>query len=146
MDQKTYLTTRVDNQINWYNKRSTTNQNRYKLLKAIIIIVSVSIPVLAGMITGEDDWLKILVGVFGVIIAGIEGILSLFKFQDLWLQYRLVAEMLEREKVIFLTQSGPYEQNPSAFNLFVTRAESIMVNENQSWSESQKKEDTTQLN
>ena len=142
MDQKTYLIERVDDQISWYNKKSKINQTRYKSLKTIVIIVSVSIPVLAGMISDGDNWLKIVVGICGASIAGVEGILSLFKFQDLWLQYRLTAEMLEREKIIFLTGSGPYENSSSAFKNFVINAESIMGNENQTWLENQQKENT----
>jgi len=140
MDQKTYLNSRVDDQINWYSKKSKAYQNRYKLLKIIVILVSVSIPFLSGMIRGEDDWLKIAVGIGGVLIALIEGVLALFRFQDLWLQYRLTAEMLQREKVIFLTQSGPYHNNPSAFQQFVQRVEAIMSSENQSWVDSLKQE------
>ncbi|MFT7603395.1 MAG: hypothetical protein ACI8VT_000962 [Saprospiraceae bacterium] len=133
MDQKTYLTDRVDDQINWYTTKSKFNQNRYKLLKTVIILVSVTIPFLAGLIKGEGDILKIAVGVGGILIAGFEGILSLYKYQDLWLQYRLTAEMLEREKILFVTEAGPYENNPVAFKQFVTQAESIMSAENKSW-------------
>jgi uncharacterized protein DUF4231 len=140
MDQKAYLSDRVDDQINWYSKKSKFNQNRYKLLKTIMILVSVTIPFLAGLIKGESDILKIAVGVGGILIAGIEGILSLYKYQDLWLQYRLTAEMLGREKILFITEAGQYENNPNAFKLFVKQAESIMGSENQAWLESQMKE------
>ena len=144
MDQKAYLSDRVDDQINWYSKKSKFNQNRYKLLKTIMILVSVTIPFLAGLIKGESDILKIAVGVGGIMIAGIEGILSLYKYQDLWLQYRLAAEMLEREKILFITETGQYENNPNAFKQFVKQAESIMGSENQAWLESQKKEDESE--
>lgn len=140
MDQETYLSKRVDDQINWYSKKSTTYKNRYKLLKTIVIFVSVSIPFLSGMIHGEEDWLKIAVGIGGVTIAMIEGVLALFQFQDLWLQYRLTAEMLQREKLIFLTQAGHYHNNSSAFPQFVQRIEGIMSSENQSWVDNLKQE------
>ena len=141
MDQKTYLAERIDDQINWYSAKSKTYQTRYKILKVIVIISSVTIPFLVGLITDETTYLKIIVGVIGVLIAAIEGILSLYKFQDLWLQYRMTAEMLQREKLIFLTNSGMYFNNKNAFQDFVRRSESIMSSENQAWVETQQKED-----
>jgi len=144
IDQKTYLSSRVDDQINWYNKKSTIYQNRYKFLKVLVIILSVSIPFLVGLIEGKDDYLKIVVGIGGVLIAMIEGVLSLFRYQDLWLQYRLTSETLQREKIIFLTQSGPYQNKAGAFQIFVKNAEAIMSGENQSWIDSQQKEEETE--
>ncbi len=141
MDQKTYLSDRIDDQINWYNKKSKTFQSRFKLLKVIVIIGSVTIPFLVGMIEDGTFNLKIIVGIIGVLIAAIEGILSLYKYQELWLQYRLASEMLQREKLIFLTNSGIYHENPNAFKDFVKRAETIMSSENQTWLEGQQKEE-----
>lgn len=140
MDQKTYLTERIDDQIKWFSNKSKTNQNRYKLLKLIVIIASVTLPFLVGFINDENDILKIIVGVIGVVIAGIEGILALYKYKDLWLQYRLTSEMLQREKLFFITQSGHYHKNENAFKDFVNRAESIMSSENQSWLENLQQE------
>jgi len=121
IDQKTYLSSRVDDQINWYNKKSAIYQNRYKFLKVLVIVLSVSIPFLVGLIEGANDYLKIVVGIGGVLIAMIEGILSLFRYQDLWLQYRLTSETLQREKILFLTQAGPYQNNTGTFQVFVSK-------------------------
>lgn len=143
MDQKTYLSDRIDDQINWYNKKSKIFQNRFKLLKVIVIIGSVTIPFLVGLIEDGTINLKIAVGIIGVAIAAIEGVLSLYKYQELWLQYRLASEMLQREKLIFLTGSGVYHNNPNAFKDFVQRSEAIMSSENQSWLEGQQKEEAS---
>jgi hypothetical protein len=144
MDQKTYLAERIDDQINWYSKKSKTFQTRYKTLKVVVIIGSVTIPFLVGLIEDGTANLKIAVGIIGIVIAAIEGILSLYKYQDLWLQYRLASEMLKREKIIFLTGSGPYKDNTEAFQHFVKRAESIMASENQSWLSGQQQEEETE--
>lgn len=141
MDQKTYLSERIDDQINWYNSKSKNYQTKYKVLKTIVIISSVSIPFLVGLITNEDSYFKIAAGILGIVIAAIEGILALYKYQDLWLQYRITSEMLQREKIIFLTNSGLYLNNKNAFKDFVRRSESIMSSENQSWIEIQQKEE-----
>ncbi len=142
MTEQDYLSQRVDDQMNWYSKKSTFNKNRYQLIKALVIIISASIPVLAIMITGNDEILKIAVGVAGVLIVALEGLLSLYKYKDIWLQYRLTAEMLGREKLFYLTGSGPYK-NSKNLQIFVERAEAIMSTENQSWLTNQLKDDDT---
>jgi hypothetical protein len=132
MTEQDYLSQRIDDQINWYSKKSTFNKNRYQLLKALVITISASIPVLAIAIKGDDDMLKMLVGIAGVLIVVIEGILSLYKYKDIWLKYRMTSELLNREKILYLTSSGPYKTNKK-LQSFVERAEAIMSEENKNW-------------
>ncbi len=136
MKEADYISSRIDQQIKWYDDKSSWNQKRYKFLKTLIIFFSVSIPFLTGLIgEGHPDlnfWLKIAVGAFGIIIAASEGILSLQKYQDNWMEYRNASETLQREKLLFLTQSGPYREHPNLQHL-VERIESFTANENKNW-------------
>ncbi|MDH3287817.1 MAG: DUF4231 domain-containing protein [Betaproteobacteria bacterium] len=43
-----YLEQRLDDQINWYSKKSAANQAAHKRLRLIEIIAAASIPLLAG--------------------------------------------------------------------------------------------------
>lgn len=140
MTEQDYLNQRIDDQINWYSKKSTFNKKRYQFIKALVIIISASIPVLAIMISGNDEILKIAVGVAGVLIVALQGLLSLYKYKDIWLQYRMTAEMLQREKLLYLTGSGSYK-NSKNLQTFVERAEAIMSTENQGWLTNQLKEE-----
>jgi uncharacterized protein DUF4231 len=132
MTEQDYLDQRIDDQIGWYSKKSTFNKKRYQFIKTLVIIISASIPVLAIMITGDDEILKIAVGVAGVSIVVLEGILSHYKYKDIWLKYRMTSEMLNREKILYLTSSGPYKTNKT-LQSFVERSETIMSTENQNW-------------
>ena len=142
-----YISQRIDDQIKWYSSKSRLNQQRYKRIKTLIIIISVSIPFLTGMI-GEDPvaafWLKIFIGLGGVFIAAGEGILSLQKYQDNWLEYRNAAETLKREKLLFQTQAGPYRDEATLQNL-VERVENFTQSENKNWLQyiKAKQEDTS---
>jgi hypothetical protein len=140
MTEQDYLDQRIDDQIGWYSKKSTFNKNRYQFIKTLVIIISASIPVLAIMITGDDQILKIAVGVAGVLIVVLEGILSHYKYKDIWLKYRMTSEMLNREKILYLTSSGPYKTNKT-LQSFVERSEAIMSTENQTWLTDQLKTD-----
>jgi hypothetical protein len=132
MNEQEYIKTRIDNQFEWYNNKSTINKNKYQSYKLIVIILSVSIPFMTGFITEDTAWLKIAVGLAGIIIAIVEGIQSLYKYQDNWLLYRTAAEFLTREKIFYTTKSGPYQDDTSLQKL-VARIESFTNKENEDW-------------
>ena len=136
MTVQNYLKERVDDQIDWYGKKSKFNQRWYKRLKSIAILCSVCIPFLTGFADRFGEGTIIIIGVLGVSIALIEGILSLNKYHELWLEYRKTAELLQREKILFATNSGPYQQEQKLTKL-VERCENIMGAENSSWFDTQ---------
>ena len=135
MKEQDYMSQRVDDQINWLEGKSAFNQKRYKFSKSIVIVASVSIPFMAGFIEDGDQATVMKLAIAGFIIALAEGLSSLHKFHENWIQYRGTAESLKREKIIFLTQSGIYRDNPDAFRDFVVAIEGILANENAKWQE-----------
>ncbi len=140
MDEQAYLKERVDDQIQWYDKRSTHNQGWYKSLRTTEIVLSILIPFLAGLLT-IDIVNKLIIGFFGVIIAIIAGVLSLYKFQENWLHYRTTSETLKHEKYLFVTRSGIYD-GEDRFSVFVEKIENIISKENLNWYEYVKKDKT----
>ena len=136
MDEKAYLRDRVDDQLNWLEKKSGESKRHYRRFKTVTIVVAVLIPFLTGLIDGEITGLmKIVVGLLGVVIAVSEGIPSLNKYHDLWIRYRATAEAVKREKIIYLTKSGKYEKATDPFRAFVVEIESILAEENSKWLE-----------
>ena len=70
-----YLEQRLDDQIKWYDKKSSANQAAYKRLRLIEIIAAATIPLLAGY-TQKSEYVGITIGVpiatpQGVLHAGI---------------------------------------------------------------------------
>ena len=47
MEEAEYLEQRLDDQINWYDKKSSANQAAFKRLRLIEIIAAAAIPLLA---------------------------------------------------------------------------------------------------
>lgn len=133
LDEQDYLKQRVKDQLDWFERKSAWNQKWYKRLKLAVIVFSVSIPLLVGFVEADMDWLKIGIGILGIIIAGIEGALSLYKFQDNWIQYRATAEALKRETYFYKTNSGEYRQAQAPFPLFVERIEAIIEGDTSNW-------------
>lgn len=132
MDTKEYLEKRVDNQVSWYSKKSAVLKKRHYTLRIVVILISVILPFLTGIMSDKTPYIKIAIAAGSLIIAFFEGISSLYKYQEQWLTYRNTAESLKREKILFLTKSGPYEKS-QALSLLVNRCEGIMSEENQTW-------------
>ncbi len=137
MDQQAYLAERLENQIDWYDAKSQWNQKWYKRLKVFEITAAALIPLLTGFMHQQDGIWYIIVGVLGSLIAICSGIAAVYKFQELWLDYRNVAETLRQHKFLFLTKANPY-QNDNAFPLLVEAVEAIIAKENSNWRNVQK--------
>jgi len=71
-------------------------------------------------------------GISGAIVAILSGLVSLFKFQEKWTNYRTTSETLKHEKYMFLTKTSPYHEQDSLSTL-VYRVESIISRENSDW-------------
>lgn len=140
MNEDNYLNDRLEDQIRWYDKKSQCNQKLYRVLRGVEIIAAALIPLLVGYVAQDSVYLKITVGVLGVLVAIIAGLLSLGRFQELWIEYRVTCESLKHEKYLFLTKTDPYdEDNP--FPLLVKRVESLISREHTNWAQYMKKSD-----
>jgi len=130
-----YLKDRLDDQISWYSKKGSVLKKRHQTIRVIVIIISVSLPFMTGLVSDNTPYLKIAIAIGSLLIAFFEGITSLYQYQETWLNYRATSETLKRERLLYLTGSGPYEKSKS-LQLLVTRCEGIMSEENQSWASS----------
>jgi Protein of unknown function (DUF4231) len=121
---------RLEDQINWYDRKSSHNQRMFKKLKTLTIIASVSIPLCAGLLVAR---FAIITGVLGALIALVEAIQQLNQYQQNWITYRSTCEALRHEKYLFLANAGPYAAagNPKA--LLAERIESQVSQEHAKW-------------
>lgn len=140
MNQEEYLEQRLDDQLDWYDRKSSWNQKWYKRLQVILLVAGATIPFLSGYIsdvpTAESGfpWIKIIIGLLGVAIAAIAAVLGLYNFQENWIKYRTTCESLKKEKYKFLTGVSPYDDD-SAFTLLVEQVEGLISKENTDWSQ-----------
>jgi hypothetical protein len=129
-----YIEQRLTDQINWYDRKSGTNQRWFKGLRFIEIVAAATIPFLSGF-AGDSLPVKIAIGVLGVVVAVIAAVLGLLHFQEHWIQYRATAESLRKEKFLYLTQTEPYDKE-DAFHLLVQRVEALLSKETTDWAQS----------
>ena len=132
-----YIEQRLNDQIGWYDRKSTANQRWFKRLRFAEIVAAATIPFLSGF-ADKSSSIKIAIGALGVFVAVIASVLGLLQLQVHWMQYRATAELLRNEKFLFLTQTEPYNKD-DAFHLFVQRVEALLSKENTEWAQSMMK-------
>src|SRR6266480_2737979 len=128
-----YIEQRLNDQIVWYDRKSSTNQSWFKRLRFAEIVAAATIPFLSGF-AGDSLRIKIAIGALGVFVAVIASLLGLLHLQEHWIEYRATAESLRRGKFLFLTQTEPYNKD-DAFHLLVQRVEALLSKENAEWSQ-----------
>jgi hypothetical protein len=126
-----YIEQRLNNQIDWYDRKSAANQRSFKSLRFTEIVAAATIPFLSGF-AGHSLPIKIAIGALGVVVAVIAALLGLLHVQEHWISYRATAEALKTEKFLFLTQTQPYGKE-DAFHLLVQRVEALLSKEKTEW-------------
>ncbi len=127
MNEESYLSERVENQIDWYGRKSQKAQRCFKRLCGFEIVSAAAIPLIAG-------FAQVPVGVLGSSITITSVIIGLNQYQENWTEYRSTCESLRHEKFLFLTKAEPYHEE-NTFHLFVQRIENLISKENSACSQ-----------
>lgn len=136
MTPNEYMAGRVEDQLGWYEKKSSRNKRWYYNFQSLVIICSALIPLCVGFSDNEHmEWLKYVGGALGAMVAILSGVMALKKYRENWRIYRASAEALLREKYLFTNRIGAYDDTDESrvFKHFVERAEEIMSSENALW-------------
>jgi hypothetical protein len=125
---------RLEEQIAWYDTKSSSNRRWFKRLKMMEIVAAALIPFLAASRIPHPE---IATGILGVLITVFEGTLQLNQFHENWIEYRATCESLRHEKYMFLAGAGPYTgvENPRA--LLAERVEALVSQESAKWASMQ---------
>jgi hypothetical protein len=132
MSPEQYLKERIDDQIRWYDKKSSNSKKGYIGLRFVEIGSAAAIPFLAGF----DQYPHALfaVGILGIVVSICAATTSLLQLQEHWIEYRTTAESLKKEKYLYVTQTEPYHRDDS-FALLVQRTETLVSKENTNWAQ-----------
>ncbi|MDM8265618.1 DUF4231 domain-containing protein [Limosilactobacillus pontis] len=142
MQENEYLKRRLNDQLNWYDKKSTTQKRCYYWSKFITLVCTASIPVIS-VVFRQQSFTVVITATIAAIATVTEGILTLTKWHEKWIAYRSNAEALKHEKYSFLTSSGAYANlsEQEKFHALVDRTENIISNENTNWASLGKKKE-----
>lgn len=126
-----YLNERVENQLNFFEKKSALNKKYYQYAKISQLVAAALLPFFSIFIS-EFGWTKYLVALLGTLVTILEGVLAIGKYHEKWVTYRTTAENLRQEKFLFLMKAGSYADE-GAEQQFVNKIELILGKENIGW-------------
>jgi len=139
---RNYLLNRLGDQLTWYDGKSAKIKQHWVRRRVATIVLSALIPFAVGYIGAEGNSdelntsLKVFVGTAGVAIAIMEALNSLFKSQELYIDYRVTAEQLKQEFSFFVGKAGDYSGDLSLdAPKLVGKLENIMAAQNSKWME-----------
>ncbi len=121
---------RLEDQIAWYDRKSTASQHTFKRIKVTEIVAAALIPFLAVFRAG---YVTYLTAGLGVLITVLEGLLHLNQYQQNWTSYRSTCEELKHEKFVFLGNAAPYANVADPRALLAERIESLVSQEHAKW-------------
>lgn len=123
---------RLEDQLGWYDKKSSRAQRWYKSLKFTQIGLAVFIPIASHFDPGIAKWIT---SVSGALIAILEGVQHMNQYSTLWITYRSTTEYLRHEKFLFLSGAGPYKSidNREQLILLAERIEERVSAEHANW-------------
>jgi hypothetical protein len=135
-----YIQQRVDNQIEWYEKKAALNKYRYRIIELIIIVSGALIPFInsiAIFYSNKDSptvpyqLLLFISSLLGFIITIVTGFSKMEKYFEIWTIYRTNAEVLKKEKFFYENNAGQYSKLPQEDRdkLFVENIEFILSSE-----------------
>ena len=129
---------RLEDQISYYDTKSSRCQKSYKHIKLVEIISAALIPFLAALhVADTHDYVKaafaITTALLGVLITILEGVLQLQQYQQIWVTYRATCEALKHEKYTYIAKAGVYASAADPRALLAERIETIGSQENTKW-------------
>jgi Protein of unknown function (DUF4231) len=98
-----YIKETLEDQIKWHSGKARENKKKFHMLQIIIIITSTSVPVV-NTVSPTGYWLRIT----WLNIVIVTSLLQLHKYQENWIIYRTTAELLKKEKYLYLNSAGDY--------------------------------------
>lgn len=129
IDVERYLSGRLEEQIDYYEKAAGRAKQMHVRLQSGIIVLSVMVPVAVSQSKDWSGWLRFVVVAASLLLPAMTGLTSFRKYGETWISYRTTAELLKSEKYLFLTGSGRYRDNPNAFHDLVEAVEALLIAE-----------------
>jgi len=123
---------RLEDQLTWYDRKSTSAQRAYKRLKFIEIATAAAVPPLIGLGVASA-----IPAALAAAVVVLEGTVQLYQFQSNWITYRSTAEALKHERYLYLAAAGPYAE-ANRHRVLAERIEGLISQEHAKWTQSRR--------
>jgi hypothetical protein len=128
---------RLEDQLDWYDRKSVAAQQAYKRVKLSQLIVGAAVPVAAGLQISAA-----ITATLAAFVVVAEGVQQLYQWQTNWVLYRSTAETLKHEKYLYLAAAGPYNAD-DPHRVLAERLEGLISQEHAKWTEARQKDSHT---
>jgi len=123
-----------NSQSSWYNSRATAFKNRAQRLDILIIIAGALVSALPAIGSNlgatAETTVDIALVALGVTIVVSQGLQRVFRYSEIWPEYRLASERMKREWRLFINSAPPYNNSEDkARGDYVSRLDAIMADE-----------------
>jgi hypothetical protein len=123
---------RLEDQIDWYDRKSAAAQRWYKRVKVVELVVAAAVPPLAALKVSAA-----VVSVVASLVVVLEGLQHLLQWNEHWIAYRSTCEALKHERYLYLARAGPYATAPEPRVLLAERVEGLVSQEHAKWASTQ---------
>ena len=120
---------RLEDQLDWYSRKSGACQRAYKRTKLVELVVAATVPILAALSATPA-----VTASFAAVVVVLEGVVQLYQWQTNWVLYRATAEALKHERFLYLAQAGPYV-GADRHRVLAERVEGLVSQEHAKWTE-----------
>lgn len=119
---------RLEDQVNWYDKKSASAQIGYKVCRGIVLVSAALIPLSVNLSIGS-----MVAACLGALIVVVEGFQQLNQYHQNWMNYRSTCEALRHEKFLSMANAGPYVAADNLNAMLAERIEALISQENSKW-------------
>nr|DAZ22189.1 MAG TPA: Protein of unknown function (DUF4231) [Caudoviricetes sp.] len=135
ISESDYLNSRLNEQIEYFDKKSISMKKKYFSFEIISIILSSAIPIVTLINPSPPSYYDIAIAILGTCTTIISSIVSLKSYNNEWLQCRSVCENLKHHKYLFINNCEPYNLDDNITNktLLVNNCEKIILSDLSDW-------------
>ena len=124
-----YPERRLESQRHWHSGKATWNKRRFYATEIVTMLAGAAIPIVNVWGAPAAPEVRVTSTILGAMVVLSAGVARLFKFQENWLQFRAVAEALDREREFHAQKVADYALDDDAKRhaLLVERVEALLA-------------------
>lgn len=129
-----YLETDLAKQREWYSARASKYKAYAQRMGLMIIAGGGLVTFMAAVKPLGPGATTIILAALGFLIALVQGILRIWRYDETWVEYRKASERMKREQRLYVNACGPYADTADEeerFKAFVMAIEQVIAEEQQ---------------
>lgn len=129
-----YLETDLAKQRQWYSARASKHKAYAQRMGLAVIAGGGLVTFVAAIKPLEPGVATIILAALGFLIALVQGIMRIWRYDETWVEYRKASERMKREQRLYVNACGPYADGAdeeARFKAFVMAIEQVIAEEQQ---------------